>query len=217
MRRLRLVSGHVVPPAAAAVAAAKPPQPASPTVSPPSGTEPPDPVDAIDEPRQHEGRCRCPHSACYLAHVILRRSEKVDGETRIREGSLNFRNTQQVATACGTHVPRHCQLTVPPASPRLRLRSLRQLTAAAAFSTGSAAVTQASPRPAQEAMGWSGLDYDPIEQPPMDIEPLMDGETDLLVFGGMQLEVRCCCSWCCCRCCCCCCCCCRCCCCYYVF
>ena len=26
---------------------------------------------------------------------------------RIREGSLNFTNAQQVATACGTHVPRH--------------------------------------------------------------------------------------------------------------
>ena len=25
---------------------------------------------------------------------------------RIREGSLDFRNTQQVATACGTHAPR---------------------------------------------------------------------------------------------------------------
>ena len=27
---------------------------------------------------------------------------------RIREGSLNFRNTQQVATACGTHGTRQC-------------------------------------------------------------------------------------------------------------
>ena len=39
---------------------------------------------------------------------ILRRSEKVDGELKIREGSLNFRNTQQVATAPTPHdTPRH--------------------------------------------------------------------------------------------------------------
>lgn len=33
------------------------------------------------------------------------------------------------------------------------------------------------------AMGWDQQD-DPIDQPPVNIEPLMDGAVDVLVFGG---------------------------------
>jgi hypothetical protein len=37
--------------------------------------------------------------------------------------------------------------------------------------------------------GWAACEVDPVEQPAIDAEPLLDPARDVLVFGGMQLEV----------------------------